>query len=355
MKPIQPGKPLPMVVSVPQAPRPVTQRNIVVFARLRYRWMVICNTVVAANIENQGHMAAKTGSNMRFLVLLLALLPIAAPANADERIFTSPVDGSRLSGGDVLTRIEGADVVVVGEVHDNPVHHLNQAWVIDRYKPDALVAEMIRSVDEARIRTHLTDGSAISAIGPLIGWEDTGWPAWKLYQPIFEALGASARIYGASLPRKEVRRVMTEPASSILPDPRVAPLLDVPLPDDAMAEVKQEMIDSHCGHLPEEMAPMMVAAQRLRDASLASAVLRAREQGARRIVVIAGNGHARKDRGLPLFLAQLSPDLNIVVIGQVESDGEAAISGLEASYDVVWRTVPHDRPDPCEELRKREK
>ena len=50
------------------------------------------------------------------------------------------------------------------------------------------------------------------------------------------------------------------------------------------------------------------------------------------------------------MLAQVAPDLTVVTIGQIE-EGDPVDAA--APFDYVWITEPHERPDPCEQLRKR--
>lgn len=292
---------------------------------------------------------------MRWFAIALAALVLAGPVAAEPRVGQI----LRAEGGGVLDRdalardLGAAAVVIVGEVHDNPIHHLNQAWLISRLAPGALVAEMLQAADEDRIRDHLAGGGAAEGIGALVRWDKTGWPAWEIYAPIFTALPEGAAIAGAAMPRKVVRRVMTEPASALIEDPRLKAALDERLPRAVQVAMEREMVDSHCGELPVDMAPMMVEVQRLRDASLAAAVLRLVEAGAGRIVVVTGNGHARTDRGLPAVLARAAPELAVVSVGQIETGGEG--DPAAEPFDYVWITERHDRPDPCERLRNRKK
>ena len=44
---------------------------------------------------------------------------------------------------DVLARMERADIVILGEVHDNPEHHLTEAEAIVALTPSAIVYEML--------------------------------------------------------------------------------------------------------------------------------------------------------------------------------------------------------------------
>lgn len=253
----------------------------------------------------------------------------------------------------LVQQLANADVVVLGEVHDNPGHHANQAWLVAQLRPGALVAEMLNVVDDPAIKAYLDAGGDRNGIAVVVGWEKSGWPDWAMYAPIFQALPDGAVIAGAGMPRETVRRVMTEPAADLIGDTRLRPVLRRALAPELRAELEAEMVESHCGHLPPEMAPMMVEAQRLRDASLAAAVLRVVEMGAGPVVVITGNGHARRDRGVPAILAEVAASLSVISVGQLET--EAGVPNGANAFDVVWLSPPHPRPDPCDELRKRVK
>lgn len=64
------------------------------------------------------------------------------------------------------------------------------------------------------------------------------------------------------------------------------------------------------------------------------------------VVVITGNGHARKDWGMPSILAGVMPDARIFVLGQTE--GDAPMDGV---FDLILSAAPIVRPDPCDALR----
>ena len=63
-----------------------------------------------------------------------------------------------------------ADVVIMGEVHDNPQHHANQAaWVKD-LRPAALVFEML-TPEQALTAMRNRDQDA-DALGAALGWAE---------------------------------------------------------------------------------------------------------------------------------------------------------------------------------------
>ncbi|MDH2325341.1 ChaN family lipoprotein [Cereibacter sp. SYSU M97828] len=243
---------------------------------------------------------------MRILALLLLATPLRAEEIGPERLHSLPA----------------ADVVILGEVHDNPVHHQHQAIAVAALNPSALVFEML-TPKQARAYDGTWDS---------LGWT---WPHPEMYRPIFEA--SDAPIFGGDPGREVIRRAMTEGAVAVFgADAARFGLADAP-EDQAALEAEQQA--AHCNALPEAALPGMVEAQRLRDAELARAVIAAHAETGGPVVLIAGSGHARLD-AVPAVLAKAAPDLRVLSIGQVEGTGAQPFD--------LWLTAPApDREDPC--------
>lgn len=290
------------------------------------------------------------------LLVLLACPPARAAGTAADEIGAGPhpldgtiwdVDTGRQIDRDMLAgRLAQADIAVLGEIHDNAAQHLGQAWLVGRLQPAGIAFEMIPQAEEPAIAAHLAGGGTPGEIGPAIGWDESGWPDWALYRPIFDAW--QARLYtGGGLPRETLMQAGSAGATALSPDPRFAPVLSQALDPQTQAALEDEMVAAHCNKLPREAAAGMVEVQRLRDASFAAATLRAHEAGGP-TVLITGNGHARTDRGVPAYLRAVAPDLTVASLGLIETDPEGqGIADYDLPYDYVWFTAPAERPDPC--------
>ena len=66
-------------------------------------------------------------------------------------------------------------------------------------------------------------------------------------------------------------------------------------------------------------------------------------------ILIAGNGHVRKDYGVPQVINAIAPDIKIISIGFHErhDDVKEQLPTLNGLYDFVWFTDAASRSDPC--------
>lgn len=260
--------------------------------------------------------------------------------------------GAPLTLDEFDARIRSADILLLGEVHDNPMHHIGQAAILrQRFanadRPVSVVFEMLPRSKQSAIDAY--QGGAAGFADPM-GWHDTGWPDAAIYQPVFDAAFAlEARLIAGDLDRDLIHTLYSDGAEA-LPSAvlRMFRLMD-PLPDSVRSEMTELQFQSHCELFPRERMAGMVTIQRARDAALAEAVADARLRSGGPVALIAGTGHVRIDHGAGALLRRALPEDVVLAIGFVERD---SWQGAPAPYDLVIATDPQDRPDPCDALRK---
>ncbi|TDL81943.1 hypothetical protein E2L08_04630 [Palleronia sediminis] len=240
-----------------------------------------------------------------------------------------------------------AQIVVMGEEHDAPAHHRNQAELIRRMGAGAVVFEMLPEALGPVATRHA--GEPADALAARLEWSARGWPDFAIYAPVFAAAhDVGATIHGAEVARDDLRRALDGGAAAAFGTGAARFGLDRALPRDALAGMTAEIAAAHCDLLPETALPGMVEAQRLRDAALAAAAVAAFEAGQHPVAIVTGNGHARRDRGVPALVRQALPEISITAIGQFTEPPEDA-----PPYDAWLVTeAPPERPvDPCAPLR----
>ncbi|WP_108482841.1 ChaN family lipoprotein [Oceaniglobus ichthyenteri] len=239
------------------------------------------------------------------------------------------------------------DVVIMGEVHDNPAHHANQAAWVARMQPTAVVYEML-TPELADVGQKA--GPDAPDLGAVLQWEQRGWGDFSMYAPIFSAANGAA-VYGGDVSRDALGQAMRHGAGQAMGDAAKLFGLDVPLLTSEQEARETMMAESHCGALPVSALPGMVEAQRLRDAALAKAVIAALLSEGPPVAVITGNGHARNDWGIPAALHQAIDDtplgdISVLTIGQLET-----VPTTAQPFDVLTVSPAPARDDPCDAFR----
>lgn len=233
-----------------------------------------------------------------------------------------------------------AEIIVLGEVHDNPHAHLVQAEFLRKISPKAVVFEMLGPIEG--MAANGVDRTDLDAIAEVSRWEESGWPPFDLYAPVFEAIG-NAGILGAAIPDFLVSLAVSSSASDVFGGNGDRFGLHLPLPPEQRKDRKNLQFAVHCEAIPRALTSGLVEAQRLRDAVFAKVTLDALNRYGAPVVLIAGFGHARLDWGVPAAIKTANPNLNVFSISIMESE-------TDAPFDQVVIVPSVERPNPCQDL-----
>jgi uncharacterized iron-regulated protein len=262
----------------------------------------------------------------------------------------------------LATAVQGADFILLGEKHDNPAHHDNQASLVRAVTASGrrprLVMEMLDEGRQSDIDAYVAGGGDAAGFGPALAWAESGWPDYAMYRPILQAaFAAGLPVVAGNLPRESVRAISRAGLADALPTDRRQRLgLDEPPAPAVVEDMREEMFESHCRLMPKSAMGPLIEVQRARDAVMAEHMVDGGSAGA---VLIAGNGHVRADRGVPAYLRRLAPGRQIVTVAMVEADVDKPdprsyadrFGGLP--FDYIWFTARANERDHCAELRKR--
>ena len=253
-----------------------------------------------------------------------------------------------------------SDYLLLGETHDNLLHHQYQQWVIDGVsaakRTAAVSFEMIME-GQAKLLAEQPPASADDLIS-LLNQVNTTWGYERNYRQIFASvLKAGYSIHAASPDRETLMNIARHGEENISA-PIQAVMERSVLNAEQEAGLLEEIEQSHCGMLPEKMANIMVMTQRVKDAIMTESLTQ--QTGVDVHILVAGSGHGRTDRAVPWYLRQEAPGAKVVsiawmeVVGGVDDIKEYANfwGGKQLPFDYVWFTARVDRPDPCEAFKK---
>jgi len=245
-----------------------------------------------------------------------------------------------------------APVVLLGEVHDNAAQHAVRAAALRRLlesgaRPALAFEQFDRErqadLDAARSAPLPAGRERADLIIERAG--GGGWN-WKLYRPyVALALQYDLPIVAANLSRAAATRVIQQGLDVEFDAAARARLGIDDLPAGLLAQQQREVEVGHCFRLPREMLPRMAQAQIARDAALAEALAPYAQRG---VVLLTGNGHARKDIGVPVYLGA-ALRARSVSIGLLEAGSDEPEPPPQA-YDAVYYSPAQGRGDPCSAL-----
>jgi len=243
--------------------------------------------------------------------------------------------------------------ILLGEVHDNAEQHrLRAAWMAELLKDgrrSTVVFEQIPAKNTAALAALPAEARMdAEALVELAQLDKKNW-RWPLHKPLFEAsLQAGAAVAGGNLSREELRPLMKGVSAETWPADLRRLLEQTPWGEAQQTAMIRAIDEGHCGALPAAMQAPMALAQRARDAAMSRAMLAAREGGAVRVILIAGNGHVDRDLGVPRYLEAAGvPASEIQAIGYLEQGQEGP-----GRFDSRVLTAPAEREDPCKSLRR---
>jgi uncharacterized iron-regulated protein len=251
-------------------------------------------------------------------------------------------------------RLRGDAIVLLGELHDNPVQHRLRLEVLQRafaagWRPAIAMEQFDREhqadIERARSERPLDAGYLIEQAAPRNGKPGSGWN-WEYYRP-YVALALQYRVplLAANLSRSDAEKIVVHGYSGVFETAAVQSLgLDHERPQ-LLAAQEKEIDIGHCHAMPKEQLPSMARAQIARDAVMATIL---REHDAQGVVLLAGDGHVRRDIGVP---TSLDPTVltRVFAVGFLER-GEPRPP--DSAFDAVVNTDPAPRPDPCASLRR---
>lgn len=254
-------------------------------------------------------------------------------------------DSHKLTKDALIQRIGENRNILLGEQHRNTEHHRLRGTLIASFPSDMTVV----------VAEHLDFGRTILWKELLIndlkagGFSDKGWK-WPIHQDLFEPLKThSIELIGGNISRDKAKDVVLK-GPDIL-EPSIKSIYDAtPYGERESAILIEDIRVGHCNTLPENMLKPMASAQHAKDSAM-SLTLHQSKKPIR--FLIAGNGHVRKDYGVPVILKKLYPEEKTLSIGFIdESDyRDDSLSEYRNEYDVIVVAGTSPEEDHCVALK----
>lgn len=267
---------------------------------------------------------------------------------ACDGTIVSVTSGKEASVAALLSEV-GADAsVLLGERHGIAAHPQAAACLLQSLADEggstvALVMEHLRQDQQPAIDLYRTTHPEVaSGLGTALKWWETGWPAWKLYQPLIEvAWQQRVKLRAGDVSMAENDKLATTASGVVSAYPAL-----VASWGDAMAE-------AHCGLMEAGRKTEQGKLQVVRDMAMAKSV----EDASSPVTMLyAGRAHVRKDRSVPQHLGAARKVVAVALWeardGRGPVDRARVISESKGRYDFVWFVGETSERPVCDRLRQ---
>lgn len=264
-----------------------------------------------------------------YLVLIVLFISFSG-FKADKPAYSLfDIDGKEIKYEKMLKQIEDADIILFGELHDNPISHwLEFELTKDIYeikgKDLVLGAEMFER-DNQLILDEYMSGEITQR-----NFEDEArlWPNYKTdYKPILEfAKEKNIRFVGTNIPRRYASVVNSKGLEGLeeLSDEAKKFLPPLPVAYDSTLNCYASMMkmEGMGGHVTANFPK----AQAIKDATMSYFMLQNWAPG-KQLLHYHGAYHSQNFESLYWYLKHQNPDLKIVTIHSVTQDDISELKG----------------------------
>ena len=246
--------------------------------------------------------------------------------------------GAPISWADVVASAREADVVLFGELHDDPIMHWLQAELVRDLvaagETPTLGAEMLEADDQLVVNEHLegwVNEDKLKAAANL-------WPNhFTDYEPLLDLAAEHGLPFVATnVPRRYASYVYKNGLEALkdLSDDAKAYLPPLPVPFDLSLPGYQAMMSMGGGHAGETL-PM---AQAIKDATMAHFILTNLPPNSP-FVHFNGAYHSQDHEGIVWYLHQSQPNLSVLTIhGHLQANVTSPDDEILGKGDVLLLT-----------------
>lgn len=254
--------------------------------------------------------------------------------------------GKALTFDQLIDEIASKDMIFVGEVHDNPEHHLIQVQILqalgNRSRTLTVAMEFFQKPQQPSIDRYLDGELSESEFLQEVDWK-TGWGLdYHFYRPLMlSAKQNGFRVLAINAPREIVRKVARRGLKSLEDGERNMLAKEIDLGDEAHREFVRRAYEQH-SHSGLKKFEFFYEAQCVWEDTMAHNLAEYWSKTKNKLIVFTGNGHIVNKFGVPNRIRKRFP-VSIVTIYPYPLDKKVDLGKETADY--VWLTAvyPHNR------------
>lgn len=253
-----------------------------------------------------------------FVILVLQLFIVTSYCQDKPSHIIYNAKGKRVSYKKMLKTLKTKDILLFGELHDNPIAHWLQYEVtadLNMSRKLILGAEMFEADNQEALNKYLKgdiDYKGLDSLARL-------WPNNRTdYAPLVDFAKEKQLLFIASnIPRRYASLVYKNGFEILdsLPDEEKAWIAPLPIPFDSELETYKNILKMMGGH----GSPKLVMAQAIKDATMASFILKNYKKD-HLFIHYNGAYHSDSYEGIMWYLKQERKSINVVTISTISQE-----------------------------------
>ncbi len=269
--------------------------------------------------------------------IIMAMLLLVPYVNAHGAQFAGTGDKKPASLAEVVKNVEGADVIFIGETHDNPQHHEAQLDLIRslhaKKQSIAVGLEMFTPDDQQKLDEWSAGKLSEETFKPIYA---RNWSyEWPLYRNLFMfARDNHIPLIALNIPKAVMSKVMAQ-GPAVLQEGEVPPKISWSLNESQSGYMKAIARQVFGNSPPDRLVARLSLAQALRNTGMAWNVAKYRiKHEADKVVVLAGTWHAVKN-GVPEQLTAYGKLTSKVILPELPEFTLENATVREADYLIM--------------------
>lgn len=245
-----------------------------------------------------------------------------------------------VSFSELIENLVSSDMIFIGEVHDNPEHHLIEVQILQallaRRFSRTVAMEFFAKPRQAAVDRYLSGKSAEPEFLKDVDWKHQWSFDYSFYRPIIlEIKENRGRILAINAPNDLVRKVAGSGLKSLSPDERAQLAENIDLSSKRHREYLAEIFKCHT-HNQVKNFDNFYAAQCVWEDTMAENIAKYRKKTGNKLIVLTGNGHIINKFGIPDRTFRRVPvKIITIVLLPLGTDMQTIRRGMA---DYVWLT-----------------
>ncbi len=208
-----------------------------------------------------------------------------------------------ISYPELVKRLSSSDIVFLGEIHDNPDHHLIQIQILqslsEKWGKLTLAVEFLPSTKQLCLNRYMKGTTSEEQFLKEVNWARTWGFDYHFYRPLLDYQRMSGGpVVAINAPYELVKKVSRVGLRSLNPEERASLPQHIDLTDKAHRAFLRKIYGYHA-HSSLTNFEYFYEAQCVWDETMAENVAKWFKKKGGKILVICGNGHILRGFGIP--------------------------------------------------------